>query len=339
MKNSKASTNHRSITDWLLVAGVVASALVFVGTRLLADDAIDIEYQGVNTVATYDGNTDDAWGGNNQDVIVDTILSQPGTFGGHTYTSWSILAADASGSLNIVSSATSLAGLGWTPTIGQNISVTGTYSPFGSIPQLANVTAETTHSSGNQPWSAPGTPWSAPPPAPPWYWPGTYVPAQIATIPQVWENTGTATSGFGPTTYGPISQNLAGYLVEIRDVTLSGAGSLTFFPATNLTLYLNDTTGHQLTMCFDPTSYACDGQMVGSPIPDNGPFISGPFNADGILTAYPSVSGTTTNWQDEFIPTMLWVTPEPSSFTLVGIGLLSLLAVIRRRHSHHGPKS
>jgi len=290
--------------NWLLVA-MVTSALAFIGTRVLADDAVDIEYYGINAIATIDGNGDFLYGGNNMDATVDSIMSQPGTWGGHTYTGWAVLVGDASGSLDVFSSAASLAALHWTPAEGQTVSLTATYSPYHSIPEIATVTAATVSGVGEPLWNSPGVNGSG---------------SQVTTIPAVLANTGTGT-------YGPLSQNLAAYMVEIDNVSVSGQGTLTTFPATNATLYLNDTGGHQLTMYFWYTSYSCDGMMVGGTIPTY------PVNVFGMLTSYPSVSGTITTWQDEIIPTAFVGIPEPSSFMLAGIGLLSLIAVIRRRHS------
>jgi len=287
---------------WLLVA-VVTSALAFVGTRVLADSALHIEQGAVNISVTYDGNGDFLQGGNNQDVIIDEILSWPGTVGGSTYTGWSLLAADASGSMDVFSSSSSLKSLGYTPTVGDNISITATYSPYHAIPEIATATAVTLNSSGNP----------------------QMVGSKQATIPAVLANP-------GPWPL-PLAQNLEGYLVEIDNVTISGQGTVVNFPATNSgtaglgNLYLNDTSHNQLTMYFWRSSYACDSAMVGAPIP------TWPVNVFGLLTAFPSVSGTTTNWQDELIPTAFVGIPEPSSVMLAGIGLLGLIAVLRRRHS------
>jgi hypothetical protein len=294
--------------DWLLVAGVVASALVLIGTRVLADAAKTIDYYAPGSAGiTYDGNGDFSSGGNNNDVIVDNIMSQPGVFGGKTYTSWAILAADASGSIDVFgyTSVPTSWPTGYTPAVGDQISVTGTWSPYHGIPELASPTSVTVGSQGN----------------------AQMVGSKATTIANVLANNGT-------TTAGPFAQNLEGYLVEIPNVTISGQGTVVNWPATNSgttalpNLYLNDSGGGKLTLYFWYSSYSCDGQMVGAPIPNYA------VDVYGLLTAYPSVKSGVTNWQDELIPTaFVQEIPEPSSFMLAGVGLLSLLAALRRRHS------
>jgi hypothetical protein len=310
--------------NWLLVA-VVTSALAFVGTRVLADDAVDIESATINSSQKFDGNNDFIYGGNNADATVETVVSEPGVVGysGRSYTAWAVLAGDASGALEIYSSSSSAAVVGWTPTEGQTISVTATYSPYHSIPEIATVTAATVSGVNEPTWASPGL----------------LGGSQRTTIGAVLANPN-ANGSQG--NYGALAQNLAGYLVEIDNVTISCNGTFPgTFPNTNAettslgTLYLNDTAGKQLTLYFWVTSYMCDGQMVGAPIPDSGNPLApaGAIDVWGFLSSYPSVSSGITTWQDEIIPTAFVGIPEPSSFMLAGIGLLSLLAVIRRRHS------
>jgi len=291
--------------NWLLVA-LVASALAFVGTRVRADMAGDIESYANYAALTFNGAGDDVYGGNDADAIVDTIMSQPGTFGGHSYTYWEVLAGDASGSLETDFSSASLHSLGWTPAVGQNISVSATYNPYHALPEIVTASAATVlNPNAGFTWAAPG---------------GIQGGSQDTTIPNALNNSGAQK-------YLPLNPNLTGYLVEIDNVTVSGQGALTTFPQTNETMYINDTGGNQLTMYFWYTSYSCDGQMAGGTIPTY------PVNVFGMLSSYPSVSSGVTTWQDELVPTAFVGIPEPSSFMLAGIGLLSLLAVIRRRHS------
>jgi len=294
--------------NWLLVA-LVASALAFVGTRVRADDAVDIQgYPNYNSVV-YNGSGDDAFGGNDADATVEAILSQPGTFGGHSYTYWEVLITDASGGIETDFSSTSLSGLGWTPAVGQNVSVSATWNPYHSVPELVTATAATVGPNAT-PFTAVGVQGNQ--------IDGMY--AQATTIPSAIANN-------GYNKYLPISQGLEGYIVEIPNVTILGQGALTIFPTTNETMYINDTAGNSMTMYYWYTSYSCDGQLEGSTIP------TGAVNVFGFLSSYPSVSAGITTWQDELVPTAFVAVPEPSSLMLAGIGLLSLLAVIRRRHS------
>jgi len=310
--------------NWLLVA-VVTSALAFIGTRVLADDAIDIQSDPNYFATTYDGQGDQLYGGNGADVVVDAILSQPGGFGGHSYTYWEVLMGDASGAIESDFSSSSLKALGWTPTVGQNITVSATWNPYHSIPEMVTATAASElNPNAGFTWAMPGNGQVGSGQVPYAGGNGAY---QTVTIPQSLANT-------GPNTYLPLTQTLEGYAVEVQNVTISGAGTLTTFPATNETLYLNDTAGNSMTMYYWYTSYSCAGALEGAPIPDTGTLAGqGLYDVYGFLSAYPSVSVGVTTWQDELVPTQFVGIPEPSSFMLAGIGLLGLIAVIRRRHS------
>lgn len=302
--------------NWLLVAGVVASAVVLVGTRVLADNAWDImSYTASNTVVTYDGSGD---GGNNQ-AIVDAIVSQPWTILNRTYTSWSLLVGDAGGSLLIYASTANLAAVNYTsPAIGDQITVTGNYAPYHSIPEFGAPYTTFTKLSG-----------------------GNAVPGAIGTsIGTVLANAGLGNtdSSYGNThpSHGQanlaLSEGLNADIVEIPDVTISGQATLVNFPNTNYTFTMTDSGNNSLTMYFWVSSYECDGAMIGAPIP------TWPVNVYGFLSSYPSKLATslggTNIWQDELTPTaFVGAIPEPSSFMLAGMGLLSLVAVLRRRRS------
>jgi len=312
--------------NWLLVA-LVTSALAFVGTRVRADNALDIQSSANYVSVTFNGNGDDGNSGNDHDAIVDDIVSQPGTYGGEVYTDWAVLAADASGSLLLWAyPSQGTWPTTYAPALGDNISVTGTYQSYHAIPALRTVTAVSLPNTLQQGWVSPGT--------------GSGQVgggSQLVTIPKVLANPGNPQD----TQNLPINQAYENYLVEIQNVTISGEGTLTTWPGTNSgtaglnNLYLTDTAGNSMTMYFWYTSYSCVGNMVGAPIPDNSTLTSsGEFDVYGFLTAFPSVTGGHTIWQDELVPTAFVATiPEPSSFMLAGVGLLGLLAVIRRRHS------
>ena len=88
-----------------MVMGTIVATVALVGTRVFADDASDIEqFYANNSYVTYD-NTSGAY------PIITSIASQPGTFGGHSYTGWSILAQDGTGSLDLFASAFTLTNL------------------------------------------------------------------------------------------------------------------------------------------------------------------------------------------------------------------------------------
>ncbi len=73
----------------VLVAGAVVAAVALVGTRVLADDASDIEsFYPTGSPVTYDNTSGDY-------PIITAIGSMPGVIGGHTYTGWAIFAQDS----------------------------------------------------------------------------------------------------------------------------------------------------------------------------------------------------------------------------------------------------
>jgi MYXO-CTERM domain-containing protein len=78
-------------------------------------------------------------------AVVTAVLSQPGTFNGKTYTNWSFLVNDGTGSL----AGFGAIGSGYTPTVGDGIDLAGTYSPFHQIPEIGTITTATRVSSGN----------------------------------------------------------------------------------------------------------------------------------------------------------------------------------------------
>src|SRR5262249_26389014 len=82
-----------------------------------------------------------------QNPVVTAVLSQPGTVNGVTYTNWSFWLNDGTGSL--AGFGHMPAGSAYTPTLGDAISVSGTYSPFHQIPELGTLTAIGLVSSGN----------------------------------------------------------------------------------------------------------------------------------------------------------------------------------------------
>jgi len=112
------------------VAGVFAS-------NTMASSIYDIEQQSSGSAATLDSAP-----------VITFIGSQPGTFGGHTYTSWSIFAQDSTGAIDLFGS---LPGgtTEPTPTVGDAVNAAGTFSPFHQIPEIASMTSLTHVSTGN----------------------------------------------------------------------------------------------------------------------------------------------------------------------------------------------
>ena len=162
--------------------------------------------------------------------VVTAILSQPGTWNGKTYTGWSFLAQDSSGSLDIFATATALSGLGYTPTAGNIItSVSGTYSPFHQIPEIATLTALTSDGAA-----------------------GTVPAPTLTTIPAI----NVATEPF----------STAGYMLELDNVTIGGISGT--FGVANLTGTITDSGSNSMTFYYWPTSYSvANANLFGQAIP------------------------------------------------------------------------
>lgn len=255
------------------LAGAIASAVVSLGATALASDIVTI--QGLTSGTT--GVTLDS------SPVITAIMSQPGTFGGHTYGSWAVLAQDSTGSIDLYSSSASFGT--YVPTVGDAVNAAGTWSPYHQIPELASLTSISLVSSGNA------------------------VPARpITTI-------GALNMSL------TIPQNLAAYPVEIDNVTLYTDPAATIPPSgnflgANTAFYIRDGGGNIMELYFWYTSYACDGAMVGTPIP------TGPVDVVGLL----SQSGS---FGVEITPYSLTQVPEPSMLALAGLGVAGFL--IRRR--------
>jgi hypothetical protein len=258
----------------VLLAGAVASAFVLFGANAPADTITNIELKAPGTAVTLDSSP-----------VVTAVMSQPGTFGGRSYSTWAVLAQDSTGSIDVYALSNSF-GAYW-PAVGDALNVTGTYGPYHQIPEITNITSFT-------------------------YTSGNLVPAPTVTTIQAATNSGT----------GPLPLSLAGYLVEIDNVTIYTNAACTIQPtgnflASNVGYYIKDSGGNIMEMYFWFTSYACDAKMVGSPIP------TGPVNVVGLL----SQSGT---YPPEITPYEILV-PEPATLSLFGAGALLALALRRRR--------
>lgn len=209
--------------SYYLLTGFIAATVVLSATNALASSAAVIE-AGASGPVTYDN-------GSGAYPVVSAVLSQPGSFGGHTYTGWSFLAQDSTGSMDIFASATALTGFGYSPTVGDAISVSGTYSPFHQIPEIETLSAIAAQSSGNTV------------PTPPAF-----------TVSQLNQST--------------LPFNIAGYYIQLNDVTIGGTGGVgglfpTYAQATTATETFTVTDGTGTMTLFDwVTSYSTDGAMV-----------------------------------------------------------------------------
>lgn len=199
-------------------------------SNALAASALTI-FDGSSGTVTYD-NASDAY------PVITAILSQPGSVDGYTYTTWSILAADSTGSLDIYGLTATMLG-SYTPTVGDAITVSGTYSPYHQIPEIGTVTAISSFSSGNA------------------------VPSPIGYTASQLTASGT----------GAIPQSIAGYLVTLDNVSLyTDSGATTpvsgnFATHANVTLYAKDGSGNIMEVYDWASSYSTCGALGGTPIP------------------------------------------------------------------------
>ena len=303
-------------------AALGVSVVALVGARAMAEDAFQVEqttpsagtvtvqYDGYNTVS----DTPEGYDSNGYPVVT-VIASQPGLFGGHTYTSWAALAADTTGSVELFVSATTLAGLTTTPTsetaapagtatttlaAGYGINTKGQWDPFDGIAELAYSTAV---ASGN--FLAVTSTGNALPAVP------------VVTIPYLTTTTGNGVNlGTNPGNFPAIT---AQYL-QIDDVTITaGNGSTvnsfstlwpTFAQATTATetYTITDSSDNSIELFDWVTSYSVDGAMGGTAIP------TGPVNIDGFYDKF-----------NEFVPLSITAVPEPASIGLLAMGGLMLL--------------
>jgi hypothetical protein len=259
------------------LASAIASAVVSLGANALASDIATLQALGTTAVP---GVTLDS------SPVITTIMSQPGTFGGHTYATWAVLAQDTTGSIDLFGALP--AGSYTTPTVGDAINAAGNWSPYHQIPELGSLTSISLASSGN-----------------------TVPPRPTTTI-------GALNLSL------TVPQNLAAYPVEIDNVSLFTDTAATIpasgnFAAANTAFYIKDSGGSIMELYFWYTSYACDGAMVGTPIP------TGPVDVVGLL----SQSGT---FGVEITPYSITSVPEPSTLALLGLGVAGFL-VSRRRIS------
>jgi len=297
---------------WLL-AGAIVSAVALMGVRVYADDAADIEGVANNTYVQYDNAYSTGYDANDYPVITD-IASAPGTVGGHLYTGWSALAQDQTGSLDIFISQASLTNAthvsnntGGVLAAGDGVNTAGQYSPFHAEPELGyssvassnnylNITSTTTAAN----LAAVGAP-------------------PVFTVNQL--NTVALTTN---------NSAVVGYYIELQNVTYSGStGSFqstfpTYAQANTVdeSYTISDNTG-SMTMFDYVTSYSTCGALGGTAVP------TGPVDVYGFISIFPS-SGLPGGGLPELTVTAIAV-PEPSTVMLVGAGLLSLLAVRRRR--------
>ena len=277
MSNRKVSLSLATALVGLAVAASSASA----------DMASTIEGYPTNTAVTYD-NASGAY------PVVTAVLTQAGAVSGtHTYSTTALLAQDSSGSIDIYGSQIT----GYTPTVGDAISVTGTYSPFHQLPEIVN--SSTYGTLGITPISS-----------------GNTVPSPLLlTVPQA----NVTTLGVG----------IAGYLIQIDNVTISGGSAYSsVFPTYangNVAYTITDGSSNSMEYYDYVTSYSTSAAFGGQAVP------TGPVDLVGFMEVYPTPSpGIPEFTALEILPAGASA-PEPTSLLLCGMGLLAMFVLARRR--------
>jgi hypothetical protein len=296
----------------VLFSGAVLAAVVLSGVRAYADDAADIMGGLPNTYSQYDNEYDTGYDPNGYPVVTD-LASQPGVYGGHTFTGWSILAADQSGSLDLFLSQASLTNMHGGVTsvgVGYGLNVAGQNSPYHSEAELGFVTTAASNNyfyitsqdtAGNLASVGP-TP--------------VFVVSNLNYVAAVTNSSG-------------LVAGVSGQYIELENVTFSGStgGFMSTFPnyaqANLLSESYTITDGTGSMELFDyVTSYSTAAALGGTAVP------TGPVDVYGFMSVFPS-SGLPGGGLPEFTATS--IVPEPSAFVLAGMGLLGLLAIRRRR--------
>ncbi len=212
----------------LAAAAIAVAALLGIAGNAIASSIAAVEAQANNTPASLD-----------QNPVITAILSAPGTVNGLTYTNWSFLVNDGTGSLDIFGKMP--AGNPYVPTVGDAISASGTYSPFHQIPEVASLTAISQISTGNPvpPIGSIGIP-------------ALNVPTQPFTNVE--------------------------YLWTVRNVTVSNGTDLvpSTWGTSNLSLTITDSGNNSMTLFYWPTSYSMvNANLFGKATPTGAVDITG----------------------------------------------------------------
>jgi hypothetical protein len=202
---------------YYLIPGVIAATAALGSATAFAQSAVTILGDSSGTLVNYD-------------ATITAILSQAGTTSdGYTYGNWAFLANDGTGSLEIYGKLPT--GSTYVPTVGDQVDLAGTYSPYDSIPEIGTLTAISRVSAGNP-----------------------VAGATLTTIPTI----NSALPGLP-------EPGIGGQLLTLDNVTLSG---LTTFPThANGTATITDGSANTMTLFQYASSYSEAGLLGGATVP------------------------------------------------------------------------
>jgi len=263
-----------------LLSVLVTATVVLAQATARADSAANILNYATGSAVTFD---DYASSGNYP--VITSILTRPGTLDGYTYGNWSYFAQDTTGSLDMFYASSLVPG--YTPAVGDMILVSGNYSPYSGIPEIANSVA---HPIGVT-YGGSGNPFYSPVPA-------------LTTIPVI--NVGT--NGHAVSQSG-----LSGTLLQLNNVTISGLGA-NYTVHANMTGTITDQSNNSMTLYLWASSYSTCGAIAAS----GGPVPTGLVDVTGFISDfYSTITSTIT---PEFVPISITQVPEPFAMNLCGLG-------------------
>ena len=270
-------------------------ASILIGSVALAAPAFGTSIGGLETADPTGTATPGSTIGNttagDPPAIINFIESQPGSVDGYTYTNWAFLTNDGTGSLDIFGHLPAV-NTEPTPTVGDAISATGTYSLFDGFPELSSLTALSNVSSGN-----------------------AVASPTVVTIPQL------IAVGANPN-YSGIQEfvlSLNNVWIEQQNATNTVPGNFPTHANGTYTLYGggNYDAAHTMEMFQWASSYSTAAAFGGTPVP------TGLVD----MTGFVSIFGGNA----QFTPFTITAAPvpEPVSTGLMAVGCVAML--MRRR--------
>jgi hypothetical protein len=180
-----------------------------------------------------------------QNPVVSAVLTVPGPTNGFTQSTqrYIFLVDDGTASMDVFAPSPLVGG--YVPAIGDQLTISGPFSPFNGIPEMGAPTAITVNSSGK------------PTPAP-----------LLETIPAMASYTTQPPTG---TAY----PSFAGHLVTLDNVSVSSATTGNY-GTSNVSLTITDSSSNTMTAFYNPTTYSLPNQnLFGSPIARSGVNVTG----------------------------------------------------------------